>query len=107
MLDRVNIKFRSHGGETKAVAAVVGESIMHNARAHRVELESACDGTCTCSTCIVHLSRGVYDALPAPSEAELDMLDTAPNRIADRSRLSCQVTVTDKMDNVWVDIPSE
>lgn len=31
-----------------------------------------------CSTCHVILEEDVYDALPEPSETELDMLDLAP-----------------------------
>mmetsp|Transcript_20438 Transcript_20438/g.31898 ORF Transcript_20438/g.31898 Transcript_20438/m.31898 type:complete len:116 (+) Transcript_20438:45-392(+) len=107
LLQPVNIKFRSQGGATRAIAALPGESLMRNARKHRVELESACDGTCTCTTCIVHFSKDVYAELPPPSEAESDMLDTAYNRLPNRSRLSCQVIVTEKLENVEVEIPED
>ena len=80
---------------------------MQNARTHRVELESACDGTCACSTCHVHLPEELHATLPRIETAEDDMLDTAPHRIANRSRLACQVLVTERMANVVVEIPGE
>ena len=103
----VPIKFRSFEGETKVIAATAGVSIMQNARLHRVELESSCDGTCACSTCHVHISPELHSSLPAIKEDEADMLDTAAHRVVNRSRLACQVVVTEAMRDALVDIPGE
>ena len=47
----------------------------------------------------------MYDSLPEPSEDEEDMLDMAFG-LTETSRLGCQITVTEDMEGVVLEMPS-
>lgn len=53
-------------------------------------MEGPCGGQMNCSTCHVYLDITTFDALPAPLEEELDMIDLAFEP-RETSRLGCQV----------------
>ena len=46
----------------------------------------------------------MYDELPEPHEDEEDMLDMAFG-LTDTSRLGCQITVTEDMDGILLEMP--
>jgi ferredoxin len=84
-----------------------GTSLLELAKSSKGELlaeylEGTCGGHMSCCTCHVYLSRNVLEAMPPPTEAELDMLDLAYEP-TDNSRLGCQVRLTDKL----LDLSSE
>lgn len=80
-------------GKQQEATAYDGQTLLEAAVEHGVVIEAACAGSCACSTCHVYLDETTYDALPEPSDAELDMLDLAfmPEPT---SRLACQVKLT-------------
>lgn len=78
-----------------------GVTICDAALAHGIEIEHACEKSCACTTCHVIVREG-YDSLPAPEEAEEDLLDKAWG-LEPESRLSCQAVVG-KVDLV-IEIP--
>lgn len=74
-------------------------------------MEGTCGGTMSCCTCHVYVSEKMYEALPEPTEAELDMLDLA-FQVKSTSRLACQVYVTDEIiklseNDIKVTIPED
>ena len=75
-------------GEGKAIPLEIGESILHAAMEHGVDLDHACGGVCACSTCHVKITKGAACFTEA-SEDELDQLDEARDVGLD-SRLGCQ-----------------
>jgi ferredoxin len=59
-------------------------------------MECACGGLAACSTCHVLISdEESFARLPAPEEAELDMLDLTEG-VTSLSRLGCQLTIQPK-----------
>ena len=91
-------------GSSQRVRTRVGTSIMEAAlRANVPGIEAKCRGNCACVTCHVYIDDAWAARLPAPSGEERDMLDgldnTRPN-----SRLGCQVTVTDALDGLVVQV---
>ena len=68
---------------------------------NNIEIEHACEMSCACTTCHVHIREG-FMALPEADELEEDFLDMAWGVDPD-SRLSCQL-VADDVDLV-VEIP--
>jgi ferredoxin len=64
-------------GEKILVEAKEGESILQLARTFNIELEGACEGSLSCSTCHVILEDQVYQQLKNPTDEENDMLDLA------------------------------
>ena len=83
------------------VKAKPGESICDAALRNGLEIEHACEMSCACTTCHVHIREG-FDELPEADELEEDFLDKAWGVDPD-SRLSCQVIVEDT--DLVVEIP--
>ena len=100
----VSITFVQPDETLKVVQARVGESLLQTAHRNDIDLEGACEGVCACSTCHLILPQEVYDSLEDPSEDEEDMLDMAFG-LTDTSRLGCQITVTDAMDGILLEMP--
>jgi len=78
-----------------------GITICDAALANGIEIEHACEKSCACTTCHVHVREG-GDSLPENTELEDDLLDKAWGLDPD-SRLSCQVVVGN--ENLVVELP--
>ena len=102
------INFIDNDGNTLAVQAHVGLSLLEVAHANDVDLEGACEGSLACSTCHVILDETWYKKileLEGPiSEEEEDMLDMAFG-LSHTSRLGCQIIITNDMDGLTVTLP--
>ena len=82
-------------------AAAPGARLLDSLLAHGVVLEHACEKSCACATCHVHIRRGGR-ALPPAREDEEDELDHAWGIDAD-SRLACQVRLA--QTDIVVELP--
>ncbi|MDQ7016058.1 MAG: ISC system 2Fe-2S type ferredoxin [Gammaproteobacteria bacterium] len=78
-----------------------GITICDAALANGIEIEHACEKSCACTTCHVHVREG-GDSLSENTELEDDLLDKAWGLDPD-SRLSCQVVVGE--ENLVVELP--
>src|SRR5215471_6792252 len=92
-------------GSRLEVDAPVGLSVLEIAHRNNVDLEGACEGSLACSTCHVVVEADWYDALPAASEDEEDMLDLAFG-LTKTSRLGCQLIMTEELDGLTVSLPA-
>ncbi|MEL7299083.1 MAG: 2Fe-2S iron-sulfur cluster-binding protein [Pseudomonadota bacterium] len=100
------ITFVAHDGATHHVEASAGETLMEAARNNNVPgIEADCGGACACATCHAYISESWAEKMPAMDPLEEDMLDFAQAQIPGRSRLSCQIKITDEMDGLVVDLP--
>jgi ferredoxin, 2Fe-2S len=94
-------------GNARDVKADNGLSLMEVIRDNGFdELLALCGGCCSCATCHVYVAPEFAGNLPAMSEDENDLLDSTDNR-DERSRLSCQVPVTDGLEGLQVTIAPE
>ena len=100
------VAFISADGGRREIEAEPGRSVLEIAWENGVEVEGACEGSMACSTCHVILSDADYDRLPPSSEDEEDMLDLAWG-VTPNSRLGCQITLTDALDGIEFNLPSE
>jgi 2Fe-2S ferredoxin len=94
----------NRSGEEREVEGKTGYSVMELIRDNGFdELLALCGGCCSCATCHVHVDPDFAAKLPPMSEDENDLLDSTSDR-DDRSRLSCQLPVTDELDGmkVWI-----
>lgn len=83
-----------------------GLTVMEGARDNDVPgIEADCGGACACSTCHVYVAPDWVDRLPPKDEMEADMLDFAWEPDPVRSRLTCQIKVTDALEGLVVQIP--
>lgn len=78
-----------------------GLSVCDALLSNQVDIEHACEKSCACTTCHVHVRQG-FDSLEEASELEEDYLDRAWGLDPD-SRLSCQAIVAD--EDLVIEIP--
>lgn len=94
-------------GSEQAVEARTGMSVMENLRDRGFdEVLALCGGCCSCATCHVHVDPEWAASLSPMSEDENDLLDSSSHR-DERSRLSCQIEMTDALDGLKVEIAQE
>jgi len=101
------VTFILRDGTRRETDSPAGLTLLEVARLHGIDdIEGACDGSLSCSTCHVVVAQEDYERLPAPSEDEEDMLDLAYG-LMPTSRLGCQVTLTEELDGLTVAVPRE
>ena len=104
----VAITYIEHNGTRHTVDVVVGKTVMEGARDNGIPgIEADCGGACACSTCHVYVDPAWVDLLPAKEAMEVDMLDFAYEPDPVRSRLTCQVKVTDALEGLVVQMPEK
>lgn len=78
-----------------------GVSVCDALLSNGVDIEHACEKSCACTTCHVHVRAG-YDSLEEALELEEDYLDKAWG-LDPESRLSCQAIVEE--EDLIIEIP--
>lgn len=99
------VTFRLPDGTAREIEAACGLTLLEIARRHEIDIEGACDGSLSCSTCHVIIAPEDYERLPEATVDEEDMLDLAHGLTA-TSRLGCQIVVTDELDGIVVSLPA-
>ena len=97
--------FINADGSRKEVEAAEGDSVMEIAQQNGIDIEGACEGSMACSTCHVIVDPDWFLKLDPASEEEEDILDLAYG-LTSRSRLGCQITLTEELDGLVVSLPS-
>ncbi len=96
------IIFHCLDGECREVDASLGASVMETAIDNDIDgIVAECGGACACATCHSFVDPAWADRVPAMSDMEDAMLDSALDR-DDRSRLMCQIEVTEALDGLEV-----
>lgn len=99
------IVYVEHDGTRREVDAEPGMSLMEAAVKNGVaSIEGECGGALACATCHIHVPEAWQRLTGRPSEDELEMLEFAVDPDA-RSRLGCQIKVTEEMDGLMVFTP--
>ena len=102
------ITYVEHSGKEHVVDVAPGLTVMEGARDNGIPgIEADCGGACACSTCHVYVAPEWVDRLPAKDPMEEDMLDFAWQPDPARSRLTCQLKVTDALDGLVVNLPEK
>lgn len=101
------IHVTTRDGSQQEVQATSGRSLMENLRGGGIEeILALCGGNCSCATCHVFVAEEWLDKLPPMGSDEDDLLDSADARQSN-SRLSCQIPVTDSLDQLRVTVAPE
>jgi len=64
-----------------------------------------CGGACACGTCHVYIDPADLSRLPAPQPMELEILSAVAADRRPESRLSCQIALSDALDELTVHVP--
>lgn len=101
------ITFIESNGTAHEVEAEVEMSLMEAATINMVPgIDGMCGGICSCATCHCYIPDDWKDKLPAMETGEEIMLETA-NHVTANSRLGCQVSITEDMDGITINLPEE
>ena len=101
------ITYIEHNGTSHTVDVSNGLTVMEGAVQNDIPgIDADCGGGMACATCHVYVKEEWLDKLPKKEDGEEDMLDMAfePKK---NSRLSCQITISDELDGLTVNVPSK
>lgn len=102
------ITYIEHNGTRHDVEVANGLTVMEGARDNNIPgIEADCGGACACSTCHVYVDEAWVEKLPAKDPMEEDMLDFAWEPDSAKSRLTCQLKVSDALDGLVVQMPEK
>ena len=101
------ITYIEHSGKSHTIDVSNGLSVMEGAVQNNIPgIDADCGGGMACATCHVYVKEEWFDKLPKKEDGEEDMIDMAhePNKF---SRLSCQLTVSEEIDGLVVQLPEK
>ena len=102
------ITYIEHDGTEHVVDVPNGLTVMEGARYNNIPgIEADCGGACACSTCHVYVHPDWVARLPGIDPMEQDMLEFAYQPDPARSRLTCQIKVSDAIDGLVVQMPEK
>ena len=99
------ITYIKHNKKSQTIDVANGLSVMEGAVENNIPgIDADCGGSMACATCHVYVKEEWFNKLPKKEDGEEDMLDMAyePNKF---SRLSCQLTVSDELEGLVVNLP--
>tara|TARA_B100000575_G_scaffold39668_1_gene27201 strand:+ start:163 stop:483 length:321 start_codon:yes stop_codon:yes gene_type:complete len=101
------IKYIEHNGTEHTIDVQNGLTVMEGAIQNDVPgIDADCGGSMACATCHVYVKDEWYNKIEEKTEGEDDMIDQAYNP-KKNSRLSCQITVSDKVEGLVVQLPEK
>tara|TARA_B100000963_G_scaffold288286_1_gene257572 strand:+ start:435 stop:755 length:321 start_codon:yes stop_codon:yes gene_type:complete len=101
------ITYVEHNGTQHTIDVQNGLTVMEGAIQNDIPgIDADCGGSMACATCHVYVKDEWYNKLDEKTEGEDDMIDQAydPKK---NSRLSCQITVSDKIEGLVVHLPEK
>jgi len=101
------ITYVEHSGKSHTIQVQNGLTVMEGAVQNNIPgIDADCGGSMACATCHVYVKEEWFNKLPKKEDGEEDMLDMAyePNKF---SRLSCQLTVSDELEGLVVNLPAK
>jgi len=99
------ITYVENSGKSHTIQVQNGLTVMEGAVQNNIPgIDADCGGSMACATCHVYVKEEWFNKLPKKEDGEEDMLDMAyePNKF---SRLSCQLTVSDELEGLVVNLP--
>ena len=105
--NNINVTFIQPDGRTETHQGPIGDHVMDVAVDNGVAgIIGQCGGGCTCCTCHVWIDPNWQDRVRPAHNDETELLSYAIG-VCDRSRLACQLRLTQELDGLVVEIPSE
>ena len=92
-------------GEIERIEGDDGDSLMETLVDNDVEgIDAICGGSLSCATCHVIIDDSWYGKVGGPGETEAALLEGIGER-RPTSRLSCQIKLSDALDNIELTVP--
>ena len=101
------ITYIEHNNKKHTINIANGLSVMEGAIQNNIPgIDADCGGSMACATCHVYVDEKWFNKLLKKEEGEEDMLDMAYES-SKFSRLSCQLTVSDELEGLVVNLPEK
>ena len=101
------ITFVTHENKEYTVEVQKGLTVMEGAVQNDIPgIDADCGGGMSCATCHVYVMDDWFNKIEKKTDGEEDMLDQAYEPKSN-SRLSCQITVSDELDGLVVNMPEK
>ena len=100
------VTFKLPDGKRRTFKALEGKTLLEVAQENKLKVEGACGGVMACSTCHMIVDPEWIGELANSTQEEDEMLDITWG-VKKNSRLGCQIIVTEKLDGLVVNLPSE
>ena len=102
----MKIKVTDRDGNKHELEGDSNSTLMEILRDAGLDIEAACGGCCACATCHVYINDKWLDKINAMDDDEESMLDQAFD-VKDTSRLSCQISLSDDLDGIELELAPE
>lgn len=97
--------FIDHKGNSQEIQADSGSNVMQAAVDNMIDgILGDCGGSCSCATCHCYVDEQWINRIAPPSDMENDLLPCVQSP-TDKSRLSCQIIITDELDGMVIRLP--
>ena len=101
------ITYIEFNGNSHTIDVENGLSVMEGAvQTASPGRDADCGGGMSCATCHVYVKDEWFNKIEKKTDGEEDMLDQAYEPKSN-SRLSCQITVSDELDGLVVNMPEK
>ncbi|MEC8493242.1 MAG: 2Fe-2S iron-sulfur cluster-binding protein, partial [Pseudomonadota bacterium] len=102
----ISVTFVQPDGMRESYEGIVGDHLMDVAVDNGVRgIIGQCGGGCTCCTCHVWVDPQWQERAKGASGDERELLSYALG-VNERSRLACQIQLTQELDGIVVEVPS-
>lgn len=102
------VTYIEHNGTKHVITAGNGTSCRDAAVDNDIPgIDGDCGGVCACATCHVYVDAAWLDKVGrvTPGEMEAELLQFAED-FRETSRLACQITLSDALDGLVLNIPT-
>lgn len=99
----IKIHVTDREGQTHAIDANEGETLMEALREHDWGVAAICGGMCSCGTCHVYVAEPWLAQLPDVDIDEEDLVDMLEFSKPE-SRLSCQIRLESELDGITLEL---
>lgn len=91
-------------GNQHKLEAPEGSVLMEVLRDEGMGIEAICGGQCACATCHCYIDPDWFETLGGRGEDEQELVSYLDCYDAKRSRLTCQIEVTQALDGLGLEI---
>ena len=102
----MKIKVTDREGKRYELEGDSNSTLMEILRDAGLDIEAACGGCCACATCHVYVNDKWLDKINPKDDDEESMLDQAFD-VKETSRLSCQISLSDDLDGIELELAPE
>jgi len=102
----MKIRVTDRDGNKHELEGDSNSTLMEILRDAGLDIEAACGGCCACATCHVYINDKWLQKISSKDDDEESMLDQAFD-VRNTSRLSCQISLSEDLDGIELELASE